>query len=67
VNQTVYYDGMYAPFGENYGESGSADRSFTGPRQDMTSGLYDFTSRQDCGEMGAIGEAIFHGPGMASL
>lgn len=50
AQQTVYYDGMYAPFGENYGEVGggfaSIDRNFTGQTQDMTLGLYDFTFRQ---------------------
>ena len=25
-----YYDGAYAPFGENYDETGTTDRSFTG-------------------------------------
>jgi hypothetical protein len=32
--QTVYYDGMYAPFGESYNETGTTDRSFTGQTQD---------------------------------
>jgi RHS repeat-associated protein len=56
ASQTVYYDGMYAPFGENYGEVGggfaSIDRSFTGQTQDMTLGLYDFTFRQQSPSQG---------------
>ena len=43
---TVYYDGAYAPFGENYAEMGTTDRSFTGQTQDTTPGLYDFLFRQ---------------------
>ncbi len=46
----VYYDGAYAPYGENYAESGTTDRSFTGQDQDMVSSssypLYDFTMRE---------------------
>jgi RHS repeat-associated protein len=46
----VYYDGSYAPFGESYNETGTADRSFTGQNQDTstdaTSGLYDFLFRE---------------------
>jgi RHS repeat-associated protein len=46
AQQTVYYDGMYAPFGEPYGESGTLDRSFTGQNQDLADGIYDFPLRQ---------------------
>jgi hypothetical protein len=28
--RTLYYDGAYAPFGENYAETGTTDRNFTG-------------------------------------
>ena len=42
----VYYDGAYAPYGESYAESGTADRSFTGQNQDTVSGLYDFMFRE---------------------
>lgn len=42
-----YYDGAYAPFGESYSESGTADRSFTGDNQDTVSGLYDFAYREN--------------------
>ncbi len=38
----VYYDGAYAPFGENYAETGTTDRAFTGQTQDTVNGLYDF-------------------------
>ncbi len=55
ANQTVNYDGAYAPFGENYAESGAGftrDRNFTGQTQDMTSGLYEFTFRQQSASQG---------------
>jgi RHS repeat-associated protein len=46
----VYYDGAYAPYGENYAETGTTDRSFTGENQDMVSSgsypLYDFLMRE---------------------
>jgi RHS repeat-associated protein len=45
-----YYDGAYAPYGENYAEMGTQDRNFTGQNQDtINSGpypLYDFLSRE---------------------
>ena len=48
--QTLYYDGAYAPFGENYAETGTTDRNFTGQNQDLTPGatapLYDFPYRE---------------------
>jgi RHS repeat-associated protein len=44
--RTVYYDGAYAPFGENYNETGTTDRSFTGQNQDTVPGLYDFMFRE---------------------
>jgi RHS repeat-associated protein len=48
--RTVYYDGAYAPFGENYAETGTTDRNFTGQNQDLTPGssgiLYDFLYRE---------------------
>ncbi len=46
TNGTVYYDAAYAPFGENYAETGTTDRSFTGQTQDTVNGLYDFLFRQ---------------------
>jgi RHS repeat-associated protein len=49
-SQTVYYDGAYAPYGENYAEAGTTDRNFTGQNQDTISSgpypLYDFTYRE---------------------
>jgi RHS repeat-associated protein len=49
-SRTIYYDGAYAPFGENYAETGTTDRSFTGQNQDLTPGssglLYDFPYRE---------------------
>jgi RHS repeat-associated protein len=52
VGQTVYYDGAYAPFGENYAETGTTDRDFTGQTQDTTPGLYDFLFRQQSSSQG---------------
>jgi RHS repeat-associated protein len=34
----VYSKEAYAPFGENYNEAGTADRSFTGQDQDVVTG-----------------------------
>ena len=45
-SRTVYYDGAYAPFGENYAESGTTDRNFTGQNQDTATDLYDFLYRE---------------------
>ena len=36
----------YAPFGESYAQSGTADLSFTGQNPDTTSGDYDFLFRE---------------------
>ena len=43
---SIAYDRAYAPFGETYGESSSANRNFTGQTQDTVSGIYDFLFRQ---------------------
>ena len=48
----IYYNGAYAPFGENYVETGTTDRSFTGQTQDTTAGLYDFSFRQQSSAQG---------------
>ena len=49
-SRTLYYDGAYAPYGENYAETGTTDRNFTGQNQDLTPGssglLYDFPYRE---------------------
>ena len=42
----LYYQGEYAPFGENYAETGTTDRNFTGQNQDMVPDLYDFLYRE---------------------
>src|SRR5207244_3032490 len=46
----MYYDGAYAPYGENYAEAGTTDRNFTGMNQDTVSSgsypLYDFLMRE---------------------
>ena len=50
TSRTLYYDGAYAPFGENYAETGTTDRNFTGQNQDLTPAstgdLYDFLHRE---------------------
>jgi RHS repeat-associated protein len=52
-SRTFFYDGAYAPFGENYVPLGTQDLSFTGQNQDTESsssggagGLYDFLYRE---------------------
>jgi len=45
-SRTMYFDTAYAPFGETYATSGTADLSFTGQRQDTVAGLYDFPARE---------------------
>ena len=45
-SRTMYFDMAYAPFGETYAASGSADASFTTQRQDTVAGLYDFPARE---------------------
>ena len=44
--RTMYFDGAYAPFGEAYAETGTADLSFTGMNQDAVANLYDFPARE---------------------
>jgi RHS repeat-associated protein len=44
--RTMYSDGAYAPFGEAYAQSGTADLSFTGMNQDTVPNLYDFAARE---------------------
>jgi RHS repeat-associated protein len=47
TSRTVYYDGAYSPFGETIGETGTADRNFTGQNQDLgATDEYDFLYRQ---------------------
>ena len=36
-SRAMYYDGAYAPYGENYAEVGMIDRNFTGQNQDTIS------------------------------
>ena len=49
--QTMYGDVAYAPYGETYAQSGTADFSFTGMNQDVDQSsnpavLYDFLARE---------------------
>lgn len=44
--RTKYYDGAYAPFGENYAGSGTTDLDFTGQNQDTVANYYDFLFRE---------------------
>lgn len=46
TTRTKYFSGAYAPYGENYAESGTTDRNFTGQNQDTTADLYDFMFRE---------------------
>jgi RHS repeat-associated protein len=45
-SRTKYYDVAYAPYGEGYAGSGTADLSYTGQNQDTASGIYDFLYRE---------------------
>jgi RHS repeat-associated protein len=42
----LYYDGAYAPYGEDYVGTGTTDLDFTGQNQDTAVGLYDFLYRK---------------------
>ena len=44
--RAMYFDGAYAPFGENYAQTGTTDLSFTGMNQDTVSNLFDFPARE---------------------
>lgn len=45
-SRAMYSSSAYAPFGEQFGTSGTSDPSFTGQDQDTVSTLYDFPSRR---------------------
>lgn len=45
-SRAMYFDGAYAPFGELYAQTGTADLSFTGMNQDTVANLYDFPARE---------------------
>ena len=45
-SRTKYFDVAYAPYGEDYADSGTVDLNFTGQNQDTVSGLYDFLYRE---------------------
>lgn len=44
--RALYFDGAYAPFGENYAQTGTTDLSFTGMNQDTVANLFDFPARE---------------------
>jgi RHS repeat-associated protein len=44
--RAMYFDGAYAPFGENYAQTGTTDLSFTGMNQDTVTNLFDFPARE---------------------
>ena len=44
--RALYFDGAYAPFGENYAQTGTTDFSFTGMNQDTVANLFDFPDRE---------------------
>jgi len=55
TNGNLYSGRAYAPFGETYAETGTADRSFTGQTQDVIAGptgIYDFLFRQHSAAQG---------------
>jgi RHS repeat-associated protein len=45
-SRTKYFDVAYAPYGEDYADSGTTDLNFTGQNQDTATGLYDFMFRE---------------------
>ncbi|MGH7745671.1 MAG: RHS repeat domain-containing protein, partial [Candidatus Dormibacteria bacterium] len=45
-SRAMYSDGAYAPFGEPYAQTGTANPSFTGMNQDTVPALYDFPARE---------------------
>jgi RHS repeat-associated protein len=49
---SMYSSSAYAPFGEQYQKSGTADASFTGQDQDTVSSLYDFPARRQSSSQG---------------
>jgi RHS repeat-associated protein len=49
---TAYSSSAYAPFGEQYAQSGTADASFTGQDSSTVSGLYDFPFRESSPSQG---------------
>jgi RHS repeat-associated protein len=52
---SAQYSLAYAPFGETFAETGTADRSFTGQTQDViagSTGIYDFLLRQHISAQG---------------
>ena len=49
----MYYDGSYAPFGENYAGAGTQDLNFTGQNQDTESSASG-------GPGGRVGPALHH-------
>ena len=46
ANRSLYSDESYAPFGEQYGASGTAATDFTGQESDIVAGIYDFPMRE---------------------
>jgi RHS repeat-associated protein len=52
ASRTMYSSSAYAPFGEQYATSGTADASFTGQDQDTVSSLYDFPARRQSSSQG---------------
>ncbi len=44
-SRTKYFDVAYAPYGEDYADSGTTDLNFTGQNQDELSAMYDFLYR----------------------
>jgi RHS repeat-associated protein len=45
-SRTKYFDVAYAPYGEDYADSGTTDLSFTDQKKDTASWIYDFMLRK---------------------
>jgi RHS repeat-associated protein len=52
ATRTMYSSTAYAPFGEQYGTTGTGDPSFTGQDQDTVTSLYDFPARRQSPSQG---------------
>jgi RHS repeat-associated protein len=51
-SRALYSSSSYAPFGEQYAVTGTADPSFTGQNSDTVSSLYDFLFRRESPSQG---------------
>ncbi len=66
-SRTKYFDVAYAPYGEDYADSGTVDLNFTGQNQDTVSGMYDFMYREYHANSGRWIQPDPAGPAAANL